>query len=650
MPRVPRVLTLLPLGLLACGPAGSSAEPSAGSAPVPGPVSLSGSAQKGPLIAGSTVVVATLDSDGNPTGEAYRTETTDDLGRFSLELDHVGPVLVEVDGYAYNEATGQLGVAPTTLRAWAVLDGSATASISVNALTHLSAPRVAALVASGETAADAIETAEDELVAALGIGGPGYDPGAAGIELSLHQGSSAGADLLFALSTALAQTALLRAGDDPGTAEARLQELLNRSALDLADDGALESALTDELDLALASVETWRVQAELEAHLAAIDSTVAAPELDAVVDTDGDGVMNADDTCLLIENVDQLTIPDGACTARWAAVEAEELSELGALRHPLAADLDGDGADELALVDAEGSVHLFTGDGAGGLTWTERLDGVLGLGPGAAGDVDGDGDLDLVFVGPYPRDEYSYTVEVFVNDGAGGLSGPTSVIYGYDRGVPVVPPVLEDMDLDGTMDLAIGSCVLPFTSASSLGAPVCSYEAEDPAGVADLNEDGWPDLVMVGRGWFVDAHVRLSDGAGGYTTVVVGDGTDRAAEVTDLDGDGHLDLLLQEPGQDPTVAMGDGAGGFAVSTLALEGCFSGDVRAADLSGSGTPELLCSDLSGDELLVFDPTGRLTNRFAPGRALDGVLADTEGDGGVDLVVPVEDVGAVLVDFGS
>lgn len=241
-------------------------------------------------------------------------------------------------------------------------------------------------------------------------------------------------------------------------------------------------------------------------------------------------------------------------------------------------------------------------------------------------------------------------MEVFVNDGAGGLSGPTSVVYGYDRGVPVVPPVLEDLDLDGRLDLAIGSCVLPFTGVGSLGAAVCSYEAEDPAAVADLNEDGWPDLVMVGRGWHVDAHVRLSDGAGGYTTVAVGDVTDRAAEVTDLDGDGNLDLLLQEPGGDLTLARGDGAGGFTLSTLVLEGCFSGDVRVADLSGSGTPELLCSDLSGEELLVFDPAGRLTNRFAPGRALGGVLADTAGDGGVDLVVPVEDAGAVLVDFGS
>jgi hypothetical protein len=596
------------------------------------------------------VVVATLDSDGNPTGAAFRTETTDDLGRFSLDLDHVGPVLVEVDGYAYNEATGRLGVAPTTLRAWALLDGSATASVSVNALTHLSAPRVAALVASGETAADAIATAEEELVAALGIGGLGFDPGAAAIELSLHQGSSDGADYLFAVSTALSQAALLRAGDDPGTAEARLQELLNRSALDLADDGVLESALTDELDLALASVETWRVQADLEAHLAAIDSTVAAPELDAVVDTDGDGVMNADDTCLLIENVDQLTIPDGACSARWALSPAQELSEFGALRYPLAADLDGDGADELVLVDGEGSVHLFTTDRTGGLAWSERLDGLIGLGPGAAGDIDGDGDLDLVFVGAYPPNEVSYAVEVFVNDGAGGLSGPTSVVYGYDRGVPVVPPVLEDLDLDGTMDLAIGSCVLPFTSTTALGAASCSYEAEDPAAVADLNGDGWPDLVMVGRSWYVDAHVRLSDGSGGFTTVVVGDVLDRAAEVVDLDGDGHLDLLMQEPGGELTVASGDGAGGFASSVLPLEGCAPGAVRAADLSGSGTPELLCSDLSGDELLVFDPTGRQTNRLAPGRALGGVLADTEGDGGVDLVVPVEDVGAVLVDFGT
>jgi hypothetical protein len=79
-------------------------------------VTLSGAVAKGPFVRGSSVSASPVDAAGMPTGESFSTETTDDAGRFDLTMDVEGTVLLEAEGYYYNEVTSRLSAAPNTLR------------------------------------------------------------------------------------------------------------------------------------------------------------------------------------------------------------------------------------------------------------------------------------------------------------------------------------------------------------------------------------------------------------------------------------------------------------------------------------------------------------------------------------------------------
>ena len=91
----------------------------------------SGYVQKGPFSLGSSMTVQELDGALSPTGEQYTTQTTDDLGSFSLASE-IGSRYVEViaEGYYFNEISGDLSIAPLTL--WGVSDLENGEEININ--------------------------------------------------------------------------------------------------------------------------------------------------------------------------------------------------------------------------------------------------------------------------------------------------------------------------------------------------------------------------------------------------------------------------------------------------------------------------------------------------------------------------------------
>ena len=96
---------------------------------------LEGAAAKGPYILGSSVSVSAVDDAGDPTGEVWNTETSNDLGAFSLDGVDSGPVRIEVTGYHFDEVRGALSSSALTLRAYGEVDSSAT--IYVNTASAL---------------------------------------------------------------------------------------------------------------------------------------------------------------------------------------------------------------------------------------------------------------------------------------------------------------------------------------------------------------------------------------------------------------------------------------------------------------------------------------------------------------------------------
>jgi VCBS repeat protein len=213
------------------------------------------------------------------------------------------------------------------------------------------------------------------------------------------------------------------------------------------------------------------------------------------------------------------------------------------------ADLDGDGHLDVVAVDrAADALLVLLGDGLGNFAPPSPLPTLhdpIGL---AVGDFDEDGDLDLAVTG-----NLSENVQVFAGDGLGGFapSPPRSLGHLADLVVPV------DFDRDGHLDLAVSDIQTQTISiCRGDGAGGFAFEHEFPVcgewsmRAADLDDDGRTDLAVAAlssRGCREALTVLHGDGEGS----VVEERRFRTAQtepvalaIGDLDEDGHPDVVL----------------------------------------------------------------------------------------------------------
>ena len=223
-----------------------------------------GKIQKGPYIQGSSIQWQDLNAHFEPTGNVYNTETTDDLGRFTLSGLSAAYADINAEGFYFNEVSGELSMAPLMLRA--IMEPSGDRTMNINVLTTLARPRIKHLIATdGVDIATARATAEQEVLTALGLADCGAQRSLPFDEMDLGA-TGIGAAVLIAASIALQGHQTV----------GELAELLAIIGEDLASDGTLDnSEVTDRIR----AVKSTLNLAEIRGHLESRYSEVAPFEL-----------------------------------------------------------------------------------------------------------------------------------------------------------------------------------------------------------------------------------------------------------------------------------------------------------------------------------------------------------------------------------
>lgn len=344
------------------------------------------------------------------------------------------------------------------------------------------------------------------------------------------------------------------------------------------------------------------------------------------VDVDADGHLDLVSRHLLQKRI-VVTRGDGRGGFATAAASSTTIEDgPGAMA---LGDLDGDGATDLVVATRTGGhevVDVLLGRRDGSF---RRAVGAPAVAHASAetwkpivllGDVDEDGALDVV-----TANGRRGTLEILRGDGRGGLGQPQSVALASDGGRFYL--ALGDVDGDGHLDLVASHA--PESSparvltrrgdgkggfADGPHAPVTVLANAALEALADVDGDGRPDVVL-SHGDSTHVSVLLNRGAGAFAPGL-GSPLDVGlpafdAEVADVDGDGHADLVV--------ATVDTGAQGFPSRVVVLRGDGRGftpaagssyasgpgayDVAVADVDADGRVDIAASSFEGDAVTLL-----------------------------------------------
>ena len=308
----------------------------------------------------------------------------------------------------------------------------------------------------------------------------------------------------------------------------------------------------------------------------------------------------------------------------------------------VAADVNADGWPD--LISANSSAHsltIFTNNHTGGCASNATV--VLSFYPAfvAAGDVNADGWPDLAV-----PDSSTNRLLILTNNGSGAF-GSNAVLT---VGLYPTEAVFLDLNKDGRTDLACLNEVSGLTLFTNNGAGGLVWNATHnyspqsylySLAVADINGDDRPDFISTdGAGNLV---VWGNDLAGNNITSTLNCGwsTQSAVATADVNGDGFTDLIgVGRYANALAIFTNNGTGGFALAATASCGPSPYSVAAADVSGDGRPDLIVANQGNNRLSVLTNDTRggfaLAATLTTGSGPDWVITpDMNRDGKPDLV---------------
>lgn len=338
----------------------------------------------------------------------------------------------------------------------------------------------------------------------------------------------------------------------------------------------------------------------------------------------------------------------------------------------LPASMDVTRAVALGDADGDGDLDLFFGNGSPGSTGRPNQL-LLNDGAGqfsdasnqlpanfgntssiALGDLDGDGDLDALIGNEASLGEQN---RIYRNDGTGTFVDVTSSNF------PLFPDAtlavqLADIDGDGSLDAIVantnvyrnrlylnnGSGV--FADVTDTDLPI-DVDANTSIAVADVDGDHDVDILFGNAQTYAENRLYLNRG-GQFTDVTAPsvpydfDWT-QALATGDVDGDGHVDLLVGNQVWQNQLYLNDGSGGFVSRSgrLPPEQTRTHSAALADVDGDLDLDIMLGTQYANRLYENDGTGRFINRSS-GRfpaissfSLGVAVGDIDGDGDVDAL---------------
>lgn len=368
---------------------------------------------------------------------------------------------------------------------------------------------------------------------------------------------------------------------------------------------------------------------------------------------------------LVVPAVVAAAIPRSSTSAAVAQLSYRIVS-LSAGASPSAArigDLDGDGLNDIAVVNTEGSLQLFFNNGDGSFSrlsmngeWPSSSN-ALGL---DIGDLNGDGRNDLAVALSTPTG----AVSVILNQGSRTFSAPVNYdSCNYSNGVAI-----GDLNHDGNNDLAdISQCSRAgillnnghgsFTFNGTYGSGSHSRSIT----LADFNRDGFKDIAYVNNGVNTSGVVTVlfNNGFGSFgapTFLYAGDLPDDLT-VGDFDGDGNTDIAIANSYYSQVIMLfNDSRGGFTTGYSELSG---GDtptsITSADFNGDGLLDYAVASWGTNNISVFLNQGNYDfacagTYYAPQRPVDLKAGRLDGDSLADLVVVNQGSGTITVLFSA
>ncbi|MFO7631349.1 MAG: VCBS repeat-containing protein, partial [Caldilinea sp.] len=314
--------------------------------------------------------------------------------------------------------------------------------------------------------------------------------------------------------------------------------------------------------------------------------------------------LNGDSHPDLIEVTDDSRLRVFLADARGSFLPPRELraaSETLVTSAVAAGDIDGDGRIDIVTTHpfAQNTVYLGAGQGefGPGIGVGSDFDKTRGA---ALADIDGDRDVDLIFVND------TQPGVIYRNDGAGEL------VLAHQFGSGLEKPSdakLVDLNGDGYLDLLVAQDGRPAgwnavylhggagrTAADPIFLPPARLGGSDvrtTAAVAgNFDQNPLPDVVLANFAQPSQLLFNVQGCRAGEACSAESRALDEQRRLAldgaagDLDGDGHLDVVLAIQGGRNVVFLNDGSGGFRPAR---------EVGAADLS---TQSIALGDVDGD----------------------------------------------------